>query len=594
MQYGYASGLTLAPVSYTAGPMTDDLRPLRDTRRGDRWAAVAYLLAALWVTKGLWADPAGVMLTENRQDHVQFEWVLTNAARTVAHLSDPFFTDLMNHPAGVNLMANTSIWGLALPLAPVTALFGAPVAFCVLLTGAYFGTAFAWYFVLSRYVLGSRVAAFVGGALAAFLPGMIGQGTGHPNIVAQFAVPFIVAVVLRMREPGHAVRNGLLLAAAVTYQIFVNEEVLLLTALALGIFTIAYWVQRPAVVRRALPAALGSLAVTTAVVSAVIAYPLYRQFLGAQAYHGLPDWVLEYNTDVVSYVSYAEQSLAGTKAGAEKLAQGVAEQNTFYGWGLLALVVFTVVWLRRDAAVRALAVVGMTFGLLSLGRTLTVGGEKTQITGPWAVLSKLPLLDTVVPTRLSLVTIPVVALLVAFFLDRVAAGSRQVRLVGAAALAAALLPVVPMPLAVQDRRPTPVFFASGHWRDHVPAGATIGLLPFAWDSSLDMMQYQTTQHLDFAILNGYFLGPDPGSPDRRAAFGAGWAVARDVLGDQRPSRFTVSADDRADTLRDLRAWGADALVLPDGAPREEVVRDAADQILGPGQHVDDVTIWKLR
>jgi hypothetical protein len=573
--------------------MTDDHRPLRDTRRGDRWAAVAYLLAAFFVTKGLWGDPAGVTLTENRQDHVQFEWVLANAARTVAHLSDPFFTDLMNHPAGVNLMANTSVWALALPLAPITALFGAPVAFCVLVTGAFFGTAFAWYFVLSRFVLRSRVAAFAGGALAGFLPGMVGQGTGHPNIVAQFMVPFIVAIVLGMREPGHVVRNGLLLAAAVTYQFFVNEEVLLLTALALGIFVVAYWIQRPAVIRRALPDALRSLAVTAVVVAALVAYPLYRQFRGPQAYHGLPDWVLEYNTDVMSYVSYAEQSLAGSKAGAEKLAQGVAEQNTFYGWGLLVLVVFTVYWLRRSAAVKALAAVGLVFAVLSFGRTLTVGGEKTQVAGPWAAVSHLPLLDTVVPTRLSLVTIPVVALLVALFVERIMADRGEVRLVGAVALAVALLPIVPIPLAVQDRRPTPEFFASGEWRRYVPAGGTIGLLPFAWDSSLDMMQYQTGQHLDFAILNGYFLGPDPGSPERRAAFGAGWSAPRDVLGDQRRSTFTVTDDDRADVLRDLRAWHTDALVLPDGAPQEAVVRNTADQILGPGEHVDDVTIWKV-
>src|SRR5436309_2636950 len=107
-------------------PAAEPARPPRDTRRADRLAAAGYLLLALGVTSRLWRHVGGTMLKENRQDNIQFEWVLTNAVRTLRHLGDPFFTDLFNAPAGVNLMANTSIWGLALPLSPITALFGAP------------------------------------------------------------------------------------------------------------------------------------------------------------------------------------------------------------------------------------------------------------------------------------------------------------------------------------------------------------------------------------------------------------------------------------------------------------------------------------
>jgi hypothetical protein len=69
---------------------------------------------------GLWRDPAGRSLTENDQDHVFFEWVLANAARTVVDRRDPFFTDWLGAPHGVNLMANTSMWTATLPMAPVS------------------------------------------------------------------------------------------------------------------------------------------------------------------------------------------------------------------------------------------------------------------------------------------------------------------------------------------------------------------------------------------------------------------------------------------------------------------------------------------
>ena len=66
---------------------------------------------------------------------------------------------------------------------------------------------------------------------------MISQATGHPNIAAQFVLPFVVLVVLRLGRPdGWDVRRGLVLAGLVVVQVFINEELLLFTALALGVF----------------------------------------------------------------------------------------------------------------------------------------------------------------------------------------------------------------------------------------------------------------------------------------------------------------------------------------------------------------------
>ena len=583
---------------------TAPVRP-RDNRHRDWLAAGAYLVVAVVVTLRLWQRPTGVMLRENRQDQIQFEWFLTNSVHTLRQLADPFFTGLLNAPYGVNLMANTSVWGLALPLAPVTALFGAPVSYRVLLTGAFLCTALAWYHLLSRYLVRSRLAAFVGGAFCAFAPGMVSQGTGHPNVVAQFVLPFIVIVVLRMREPGHVVRNGLLLAALVTYQIFINEEVLLLAALALGVFVLAFWVQRPQVVNRCLRSALSSLALAAGVVAVLAGYPLFRQFLGRQSYRGLPEFVLNYNTDLLSYVSYAQESVAGTKSAAGRLAQGVPEQNTFYGWALAVLVIVAAAWMWRRPAVRALAITGVTFFLLSLGRNVVIGSHRTTIIGPWRLLSGLPLLDTVVPTRLSLVVIPVVGVLLAFYVERVLVegaprrgdGNRfwtPLRVVGIGALAGALIPIAPTPLTVDPRHRAPTFLSSGAWRAYAPAGGTVGLLPFGWKSDLDMMQWQTEQGLKFKILNGYFLGPDPASDDKQARFGGGLYFVRQLLSSSRGAApIELSTEERVYCLHELQTWHTNALVLPDRAPHAEVLREGADQILGPGRHVRDSWVWRV-
>jgi hypothetical protein len=96
----------------------------------------------------------------------------------------------MNAPDGVNLMANTGL-GLTVPLIPVTVLFGPAVAFTVMLTGGLTATAWAWYHVLSRHIVGFWPAAVVGGLFAGFAPSMINHVNGHPNLVSQFLIPFI-------------------------------------------------------------------------------------------------------------------------------------------------------------------------------------------------------------------------------------------------------------------------------------------------------------------------------------------------------------------------------------------------------------------
>src|SRR2546430_6073759 len=151
--------------------------------------------------------------------------MLAHGARVVFHGANPFVSLQMNVPGVVNMMANTSILGLSLPLAPVTALFGTRVSYVLLLVLALSGTAMSWYWVMSRRLVRSRLGAFVGGAFCGFAPGMISHATGHPNIVGQFLVPFLVWRLIRLREPGRAVRNGVAARLLIVWHAFLNEEI---------------------------------------------------------------------------------------------------------------------------------------------------------------------------------------------------------------------------------------------------------------------------------------------------------------------------------------------------------------------------------
>ncbi|MFC7763986.1 hypothetical protein ACFQY4_42760 [Catellatospora bangladeshensis] len=46
-------------------------------------------------------------------------------------------------------------------------------------------------------------------------------------------------------------------------------------------------------------------------------------------------------------------------------------------------------------------------------------------------------------------------------------------------------------------------------------------------------------------------------------------------------------------LADLRFWRAGALVLPDGAPRADVLRELVDDLVGDGVRTGGVTVWPV-
>ena len=182
-----------------------------------------------------------------------FEWALVHATRIFTHGENPLFSPQLNAPDGVNMMANTGLLGLTVPLVPVTLLFGPAVAFTLMLTGGLTATAWAWYHVLSRHIVGRRSAALVGGLFAGFAPGLVNHANGHPDLVCQFLIPFIVWRAISMRT----VRDGVVLGLLVTWQAFLNEELLFQTGLAVAVFVAAYAVFRPAAGAGAGPAVPG-------------------------------------------------------------------------------------------------------------------------------------------------------------------------------------------------------------------------------------------------------------------------------------------------------------------------------------------------
>ncbi|HWB34755.1 MAG TPA: hypothetical protein VHA75_01895, partial [Rugosimonospora sp.] len=603
----------VAPEDPGTPPSTAPPLPRGGRRARDVLALASYLALALFVGWPLWR-PGAPRAVADGQDQALCEWMLAHAAWALEHARSPLYASQLNVPHGGNLMANVSMLGLGLPMAPVTLLFGAPVTYTVLTVAGLSGTAGGWYLVLRRLLVRSRWAAWAGGLLAGFGPGMLAESLGHLHLVTQFLVPWLVLVTVRVGRTGRP-RDGVLLGFLVAWQALIAEEVLLLAATTAVLVVAGYALVRaaPRVPWRNL--AVG-LAAAAAVAAAALAYPLGVQFTGPGHLHGLPYDAATYSADLAAYPALPSVVWAGTAGGNDRaalLALNSSEQTTFFGWTLLLVLAALVAWAWRDRLVRALTLVVLTCAALSLGPQVILDGRQTGWWAPYRLLAGLPLYKMLLPTRFGLVVLVLLAVILARCVDRLVtayaagaadpgpAGRSRVRVErrvlaggGLLAVAVALGLLAPTPLPSSRVAPVPAFIADGTWRGYVPPGRTLVPVPLPSFYEIDGMRWSARAGLDFAMPQGFLIVPDPvtgaaewNEPPRPVAI---WLDQVAITGQVHPA----APNEDVILRNDLRYWRAAVLVLDPRHRYAAQLRVTLAQFLGPPQAVDGVWLWDVR
>lgn len=580
--------------------------------RLDLLAALVCAMLAGWVTHGLWPDPAGRTLALNPEDQALYEWFLAVDARAL--LGDfGLLTDRLNAPDGVNLMANTTVIALGVVFAPVTLLLGAPVTFALLAAANLAGTAFAWYLLFHRTLRARRLAAALGGGLCGFGPGMISQTNSHLHMTAQWLVPVIVWLVarlLRASDPGPTALDGtgrdrlagpdrrrMLtsaagLAAAVTAQVFIGEEVLFLAAVTLLVMAISYAVADRDLARRALPGFAGGLAVAAGLALLVLGYPLWFQFAGPQ---GVADGMFTpayFSADLSSWWTISPLSVAGSDQSA-RLTTGPAEYNTFLGWPLLLVAAVCAIWAGRRRLVLACVVAGLVMVALSLGPEVVLGGTRTALPGPYALIGRLPVVDGALPMRFALALLPIIATLVVLAVDRALRSTGRARRLVPLAVGAALLPIFPTPLPTAERPAVPEFVSGGHWRQCVRPGGVLVPVPLPTPKEPWPMRWATAADAAFGLPEGFFIGPY--GRGGTAAMGTFKQPTSALLADvaRRGDQPAIGDEQRRQAARDAEFWGASCIALADDAPHAESLRATLEQLYGPATRIADAWIWRV-
>ena len=131
--------------------------PNREIAPAHRWRGVlfaggTYLALSLFVWLHVWTGHPSSTTTCGCGDSAGAMWDVEWPAYAMTHGFSLFYSSFMNHPTGINLMANPNQLTLSLPLFPVTWIFGPVASLNVALTLAPVLSALAMYILLRRWV----------------------------------------------------------------------------------------------------------------------------------------------------------------------------------------------------------------------------------------------------------------------------------------------------------------------------------------------------------------------------------------------------------------------------------------------------------
>ncbi len=450
-------------------------------------------------------------------DLVNQLWFLALDHALIVHGHFSLFTSLINYPSGINLVNNPGFPLLGAIMVPVTSLLGPVAAFALLVRLGFFLSALTCYLALRR-VVHHNLAAAAGGLLYGFSPYMAHQGGVHMFLVFVPLPPLIFLVLhTRLSGPsaGSAFRGGLIIGVLAVAEFLISSEVLVSTVLV-AVLTMAVLGIRQLVHRqevgppaRAMMRLVGGAAL---VAVPVLAYPAWYSVAGPQHGGGPTQSVTSPGIDALSTLLPARgQLLAGVLPVWHVPAMPALGNTAFIGVPLLIVLGFVVATGWHLAVVRSAAVLGAVSWVLALGPRLVVHNHATSIPLPFALLTRVPLFQDLIPSRLTLYVDLAAAVLLAVGVDRLLAqvgvwsrGRTLAWVVAIAGCVALAMPVVPYPAAGIGQAGS---FAAGGVLSRVANGGVVLAYPYPVYPEDQAMLWQAVGGMRFSLLGGYVLTP---------------------------------------------------------------------------------------
>lgn len=429
-----------------------------------------------------------------------FVWALRWWPHAITHGLNPFQTDLLFVPDGYDVAKAAFVPGAALALWPVTAAFGPVVAYNLAMLLAPALAAF-FAFLLCRRATGAFGPSLLGGWLFGWSAYVLGQLTGHLNLVLVFLVPAVALLVWRRLDEDIGRRAFVaLLTAALAGQLLLSTEIFAsLTLFGALTLAVAWWLapaaRRAAIVRTA-PLVLASYALAAVLVSPFLYYALK----GAGPLVDLAR-SRKYSNDLLAFGFPTELERLGRRSFhglSLRYGAGYVEGGAYLGLPLLLIVASFALTTWRRWTTKLLVVVAAVAAVLSLGARLQVAGDQT-ITLPWAAADQLRVIGGALPARFAVFATLAAAVMAALWL-----AAPSPRRAGRWALAG-LAVAFGFPNLTGDywhgRPAVPAFFSSSLHKRYLARHDVALLLPLGIGGN--SMLWQARADFDFRLAGGY-------------------------------------------------------------------------------------------
>ncbi len=474
------------------------------TRSFPRSAGIFLLFLAvtsLWFWHA-WSAPTTLWVGSGTGDSMLSIWNFEYFAYAVTHHHGLFITHTMNFPQGVNLMWQTPGYLLDLLLLPVTLTLGPVFSYNLAMTLAVASSAWSVYFA-ACHLLENRRFAVLAGFVFLISPYMADQSLDHlflvcvPLSVLMFVLVYDV-LFLRRFEPWQAGLSGGLLVAA---QFFISEELLASTLVVVILALVLAVIMEPALLSRWRRVAMTMLWVLP-LPAVLCSVPLWIQLAGQGAIKGVVIPPAGFSGDLFGLVVPGITELVHIPhfSTLQLFSGSPVEKANYIGIAIIAVLACRARQLLGVAWTRYALLMLICVEILVLGTNLNVAGVSTTLPLPGAVLEHLPLLDGLLPLRMSFYADLILALLLAVVFAGLAAErvwTPRLTLVTAAICIITWLPVFPYPASSIS---TPQALQGLR----VARGSVL-VLPFARSiASGAAMLWQAQDKFGFRMVDGYF------------------------------------------------------------------------------------------
>jgi hypothetical protein len=458
-------------------------------------------------------------------------WLISWAHHALGHGLNPFFSDAMFAPGGLNLGVNTAaplLGFITAPLAP----FMRPVAIVNLIAVVAMPiSAIAAFFVLRKWKVWLPAAA-IGGLVYGFGPNAVGQNLDLHIILTFIPLPPLIAatVVSILQRRAVSWRLGIQLGVLFSAQYLISAElaadVVIIAVVAIAIVAI----RRPALVRELAMPAARSVLIAGVVTLVLLAYPVWVLVAGPQHIPTpphLPGNPYDENDLLNFFVPGPTQSISfGMRSlGNQVVDRLLTAENSYIGIPVLLVVGYLGYRSWRVPRVQLTSALLLVCALLTLGPHLVVDGHNTGVPLPFLIFDHIPLFDSIVPPRMAFGVDACLAALIAFSLDHIRRGERTALQPGpgrwwAPALRSGFLAVTVLVVLAVTLLPkwpyatTPTPTLPAQIRQAVPAGDPVAVTyPYATYFHVQPLVWQVNDGFDFRLLGGYGVHPWPHSAD---------------------------------------------------------------------------------